>query len=87
MVEGGTPFRSALTAASYIVAHLIVAIVLIAAVETISLILAWLVDPKLFDRVPIRYMFHTMDVAILTIFIRIDQTEIEIIDLDYEDYH
>ena len=59
------PFQSALRVVTFIVCHMLVAVVLIAATRVITIALAKEGDPKLFDEIPIRYFFDAMDVLIL----------------------
>ena len=56
-------------AAVYIAAHTAVALLLITAIETVSAWLRHAGDPKLWDWIPVRYLFDTMDLAILIVFI------------------
>lgn len=58
-----------LRAAIYIAAHTATALLLIIAIDTVSAWLSNAGDPKLWDLVPVRYLFDTMDLAILIVFI------------------
>ena len=59
------PFQSALRVVTFIVCHMLVAVVLIAATRVITIALAKEGDPKLFDEIPIRYFFDAIHVIIL----------------------
>ena len=63
------PFIKALRAGAYVAAHLLVAAALIGAIYAIQLLLRYIGDPKLFDWIPIRYIFDAMDAGILVAFI------------------
>ncbi len=62
------PIRSAFHAATYIVCHTVVALIIIAATRIIALILEYFGDPRLYDVLPIRYIFDTMDLVIFLAF-------------------
>ena len=63
------PLITALKAAIFLAAHLLLAAGLIGAVWAIQWLLAEAGDPKLFDWIPLRYMFDVMDAGILAVFI------------------
>jgi hypothetical protein len=48
--------------------HVLVAAVLIGAIYAIQLLLRYAGDPKLFDWIPVRYIFDAMDAGILVAF-------------------
>lgn len=50
-------------------AHLIVALILIGAIYVVQVFLLSVGDPKLFDRIPVRYLFDAMDLFILLEFV------------------
>ena len=62
-------FQKALRWGSYIAAHAAVAVVLLAAIYLLQVLLKAVGDPKLFDVLPLRYIFDGMDLAILLAFI------------------
>lgn len=62
-------FETAWRWGSFIAAHAIVACVLIGAIEVVQYILLHLGDPKLFDTIPLRFIFDGMDLAILVAFV------------------
>jgi hypothetical protein len=62
-------FGKAFRWGSFVCAHALVALVLIVAILGIQELLIWVGDPKLFDRVPLRYVFDLMDVGILVTFL------------------
>jgi len=62
-------FTTAWRWGSFIAAHALVALLLIAVVFAIQRALLLVGDPKLFDTVPIRYIFDGMDLGILVAFL------------------
>lgn len=68
-------FQKAFRTGAYIVAHVIVAVVLIGAVELVQELILKVGDPKLFDIVPLRYIFDGMDLGILLAFLVIGTLE------------
>jgi hypothetical protein len=68
-------FETAWRWGSYIAAHALVACVLIGAIELIQLLILRAGDPKLFDIVPLRYIFDGMDLAILLAFLVVGTIE------------
>jgi hypothetical protein len=62
-------FETAWRWGSYIAAHAVVAMILIGAIELIQGLILRVGDPKLFDIVPLRYIFDGMDLAILLAFL------------------
>lgn len=63
------PFIKAANAGAYLVAHVFVALILIGAIFVIQLLLQAIGDPKLFDWLPLRYIFDGMDLGILAAFL------------------
>jgi hypothetical protein len=63
------PVRSAVHAATYVVCHTVVALLIIAATRIIALILEYFGDPKLYDEFPVRYIFDTVDLVIFLAFL------------------
>lgn len=63
------PFIKALKIACYLGAHLLIALILIAGIEVVQSLLLRLGDPKLFDQIPLRYIFDVMDLGLLVIFV------------------
>lgn len=53
----------------FVAAHLIVALILIGAIYIVQVFLLSVGDPKLFDRIPVRYLFDAMDLFILLEFV------------------
>jgi hypothetical protein len=53
----------------YLAAHLLVAAILIGVISAIQWLLKGFGDPKLYDWIPCRYIFDTMDGAILLVFL------------------
>jgi hypothetical protein len=60
---------------SFIAAHAVVAMLLLVVVASIQWLVLQLGDPKLFDVIPIRYIFDGMDLAILVAFIVLGTVE------------
>lgn len=60
-------FQTAWRWGSFILAHAL--IVLLAAIVLVQRLVLQAGDPKLFDRVPLRYIFDGMDLAILVAFL------------------
>ena len=63
------PFIRALRAGIYLATHVLVAAILIGAIYVVQWLLGYAGDPKLFDWIPIRYIFDAMDAGILITFI------------------
>ena len=63
------PFRRAIWPACYLIAHAVVAILLIGVITLVQHVLRLDGDPKLFDVIPLRYIFDVVDVAILVLFL------------------
>jgi hypothetical protein len=63
------PFFQALRAGAYFAAHVLIAAALIGAIYVIQWLLVQIGDPKLFDWIPIRYIFDAMDFGILVAFV------------------
>jgi hypothetical protein len=72
-MDGGeiwrSPVNSAIKSATYIGCHTFVTLVLISSTRLIAIALEELGDPKVFDSVPVRYLFDLMDVVFIVIFI------------------
>ena len=62
-------FGKALRWGSYVAAHAVVAIIILGAIYLIQQLLIMAGDPKLFDVIPLRYIFDGMDLGILLAFI------------------
>ena len=63
------PFIRLLRATSYITSHTFVALLLVGAITLVERWIHEVGDPILFGRVPLRWFFDVMDVAILVVFI------------------
>jgi hypothetical protein len=63
------PVIRLLSAAAYIAAHTGVALILIGAITLVEGWIHALGDPILFGKVPLRWFFYAMDVAILLVFL------------------
>jgi hypothetical protein len=63
------PFKKAFRSGCYLVAHALVAFLIIGLSEAIKRALLWDGDPKLFDFVPLRYIFDAVDIGILAVFL------------------
>jgi hypothetical protein len=63
------PLIKALRAAAFFVAHTFLAILIIGLVSLLKAALQWLGDPKLFDWMPLSYVFDMMDATALIVFI------------------
>ena len=59
----------ALVWGAYVAGHTFVTGVIIIAVWGVQTLLAWAGDPKLFDWIPLRYIFDVVDLAIVVAFI------------------
>jgi hypothetical protein len=62
-------FETAWRWGSFIAAHALVAILLIAVIAVIQRRVLLIGDPKLFDVIPLRYVFDGMDLGILVAFV------------------
>jgi hypothetical protein len=71
----GVSFEKALGWGAYVLAHAFVAVLLIAAIGIVQEFLYLIGDPRLFDKIPIRYIFDGMDVAILVGFFALTALE------------
>jgi hypothetical protein len=69
------PLTKALRAAAFFVAHAFLAILIIGLVAIVKVVLHWLGDPKLFDLIPISYVFDAMDATALAVFIPFGASE------------
>ena len=63
------PFFRLLRATAYITSHTVVALILIGAITVVEEWIHRVGDPILFGKVPLRWFFDAMDVAILLVFI------------------
>jgi hypothetical protein len=63
------PFKKAFRSGCYLVAHAMVAILIIGLIAAIKRALMWDGDPKLFDFFPLRYIFDAADIGILAVFL------------------
>ncbi len=63
------PLTKALRAAAFFVAHTFLAILIIGLVALVKVALHWLGDPKLFEWIPLSYVFDVMDATALAVFI------------------
>jgi hypothetical protein len=63
------PLVKAGRAGVYFFAHVLLASALIGVIYLIQLLLVTIGDPKLFDWIPLRYIFDAMDIGILAAFI------------------
>jgi hypothetical protein len=62
------PFLRALSYGSYVLAHVGVALLLISGIRAIQWLVISTGDPKLFDFLPLRWVFDVMDLGILSTF-------------------
>ena len=62
-------FGKALRWGSYVAAHALVASLILGAIYLIQELLIVAGDPKLFDLIPLRYIFDGMDLGILLAFV------------------
>jgi hypothetical protein len=69
------PLGKAIRAATFFVAHAALAILIIGLVSLVKIVLRWLGDPKLFDWVPLSYVFDVMDALALLVFIPFGASE------------
>ncbi|MBV1705540.1 MAG: hypothetical protein KGI57_08810 [Hyphomicrobiales bacterium] len=63
------PFQRAFRATCYLVAHTLVALVIIAIVEVIRHAINAFGDPRLLDFLPLSYIFDAVDIAQLLVFL------------------
>jgi hypothetical protein len=68
-------FATAWRWGSFIAAHALVALVLIGVIALIQRLILQLGDPKLFDMIPLRYIFDGMDLGILAAFLVLGSVE------------
>jgi hypothetical protein len=68
-------FQKALRWGSYIAAHGLVTILLIAVIHGIQWLVILAGDPKLFDVIPLRYILDGMDLGLLLVFVVLGTTE------------
>ena len=64
-----TPFHKALRLGAYIASHTLVALLLIGVVSLIQWVVLTAGDIKLFEVLPLRYIFDAMDLGILVVFL------------------
>jgi hypothetical protein len=62
-------FQSAWRSGSFIAAHAIVAMLFLGVIALLQWLVLQLGDPKLFDTIPLRYIFDGMDLGILLAFL------------------
>jgi hypothetical protein len=72
-------FETAWRWGSFIAAHALVAMVLLAVVALLQWLVLRLGDPKLFDVIPLRYIFDGMDLGILVAFVVLGTVEAVIV--------
>ena len=63
------PLTKALRAATFFFGHACLAIVIIVLISLVRAALNWLGEPKLFDWIPLSYVFGAMDATALAVFI------------------
>ncbi len=63
------PFVRALRACAYLIAHGFICLVLLGIVSLLQWAAMMGGDPKLFDSVPLRYIFDVIDLAIIIVFL------------------
>jgi hypothetical protein len=63
------PIVKAIRAGTFFVAHAFLAILFMVLVAGVKQVLHWLDDPKLFDWVPLSYIFDAMDAMALVVFL------------------
>jgi len=63
------PLNRGLRAAAFFAAHLISALMIIGGIYVVQTLLMYMGDPKLFDRIPVKYIFDAMDVFVLVVFV------------------
>ena len=68
-------FETAWRWGSFIAAHALVAMLLLGVVALLQRLVLLLGDPKLFDKIPLRYIFDGMDLGILLAFVIIGTVE------------
>lgn len=69
MANWQNSFGKALKWGSYLAAHTFVTAILVGAIWLIQSLLVAQGDPKLFDWIPLRYIFDAMDLGILAAFL------------------
>lgn len=72
-------FETAWRWGSFIAAHALVAMLLLGVIALLQWLVLQLGDPKLFDRIPLRYVFDGMDLGILVAFVVIGTIEAVIV--------
>jgi hypothetical protein len=68
-------FETAWHWGSFIAAHALIACILIGSIQVVQMLVFAIGDPKLFDTVPLRYIFDGMDLGILVAFIVLGTVE------------
>jgi hypothetical protein len=72
-MSGPTPWHAplirAFRAATFFAAHACLAVIIIGLVTLVKAAVQWMGDPKLFDWIPLSYIFDAMDVATLCVFL------------------
>jgi len=66
------PVSRAIRLAIVLGCHVALAVFMIAGVKLLELVIYYFwnsADPLLFDQLPLRYLFHTMDVCVIAVFI------------------
>lgn len=66
------PLRRAFRAGIAFIGHLAVSLVLVGCIRALELAIRWLwggEEPLLFERVPLQYLFHALDLAVILILI------------------
>lgn len=63
------PFNKAFRSACYLIAHAMIALLIIVIGFVIYWTLVRVGDPRLFDICPLRYIFDVVDLAILAVFL------------------
>lgn len=59
----------AIRAAAFLALHTALALVLICAITGVHIFLHWVGEPKLFDWIPLRYLFDVLDLGVIVFFI------------------
>lgn len=65
------PVRAALRAAIHLACHIVVAGLIIVGIRALEGLMSWLwqsQNPLLFDLLPLKYLFHAMDLGVLLVF-------------------
>jgi hypothetical protein len=78
------PLNRGLRAAAFFVAHLISALIIIGGIYVIQTLLLHMGNPKLFDRIPVKYIFDAMDVFVLIVFVVFGTAEAYVV---FQEHH